>query len=193
MTEVMNRLAILGGTGLGVSIVNEAVDYDVKVYDVPDFNIYVKNSMMVLGRVLQRTRPDVFVFNASGPNTEEHGSAKINALKTLWPFVKVLDISIIIISSAGAWNSLSVDDPNIRIYRKINFDLSNVALSICRKSTMDEHQARTILFEPAIYDASVAKKFNSTYLTNKEMWDMIKLGIDAKLPFIRLGCQGNNV
>lgn len=194
----MKRLAILGGaSGVGSKLLEEAsIDYAVKIYGRPEYNMFVSKSMMVLGRILQRTRPDVFILNASGPiipGKDEYAYIQTDALKTLWPFIKGLDLTLVIMSSAGSWRVDDQVDPVLKLFRKSKYQLSSTALDLCWKKTTDaEHLARTVLFEPSTMNPIIAEKAKIPYLSIKDAWHMIKLGIDSNLPFIRLGCQGND-
>ena len=193
----MKRLAILGGTtGIGSKLVEEAAkEYDIKIYGRPEYNIFVQKTMMVLGRVLQRTRPEVFILNANGPiipGKDQYAYSQTETLKTLWPFIKELDLTLVIMSSSGAWWAAEPVDPVLKLFRHSKYRLSSTAMSLCWKQRDPEHIARTILFEPSTMNPVIAQKAKIPCLSIADAWKMIKLGIDTKLPFIRLGCQGSN-
>ena len=137
------RLAILGGSnGIGAQIVECAqVEYDTKIYGRPEYNIFAQKSMMVLGRILQRTRPNVFILNASGPvviGKEQYAYAQTDALKVLWPFIKELDLTLVVMSSAGAWHVVSKADPVLKLFRMAKYQLSITTMQLCWKK-LDYH------------------------------------------------------
>jgi hypothetical protein len=192
------RLAILGGiTGIGAKLVELArEEYDIKIYGRPEYNLFAPKTMMVLGRILQRTRPDVFILNASGPivvGKEQYATVQTDALVTLWPFIKGLDMTLVVMSSAGAWRVSSPADPLLKLFRVSKYKLSAKTLELGWKKKDDEgHLIRTILFEPSTMSPTVAEKANITCLSPNEAWRVIKANIDLRLPFVRVGCQGES-
>lgn len=195
----MKRLSILGGkTGIGEKIAAlAAVDYSIKVYSRPEYNIFVGKSMMVLGRILQRTRPDVFILNASGPcviGKEQYAHSQEAALRVLWPFVRSLDMTLVVMSAAGGWRAGEPADPQLALFRNAKNQLSKTAIELCWKKTTDtEHVARTVLFEPSTMTPSIAQAARIPCMSADEAWKTIRLGIDSRLPFVRIGGQGSDI
>jgi len=159
-----------------------------------DFNLFDLASVKRLGERIIGELPDVVVFNSYARTVDkEHVAyAQLEALKVLWPMLKPLDLTVVVVGSAIAWEQPNGGNATL-LYQRSKKDLA----AYCLKNgwldiTNPQHKARMVLFEPATMTnrPEYAKARRTPLLSVESSWALMRGAIASKLPFVRVGAQG---